>query len=105
MVHQSLKKVEKTTDANYNNLLKTIPKPFFKKLKRVKKHGFCQRVRLGQSMILLKKNWKKMSYFFKSGKKIEKRGFGPGLGQVSLGQAVYFTKENQFKAKLKSHVK
>ena len=47
MVHQSLKKVEKTTDANYNNLLKTIPKPFFKKLKRVKKQGFCQRVRLG----------------------------------------------------------
>ena len=47
MVHQSLKKVEKTTDANYNNnLLKTIPKPF-KKLKRVKKQGFCQRVRLG----------------------------------------------------------
>jgi hypothetical protein len=47
MVHQSLKKVDKTTDANYNNLLKTIPKPFFKKLKRVKKQGFCQRVRLG----------------------------------------------------------
>ena len=47
MVHQSLKKVDKTTDANYNNLLKTIPKPFFRKLKRVKKHGFCQRVRLG----------------------------------------------------------
>ena len=46
MVHQSLEKVEKTTDANYNNLLKTIPKPF-KKLKRVKKQGFCQRVRLG----------------------------------------------------------
>ena len=36
MVHQSLEKVEKTTDANYNNLLKTTPKPF-KKLKRVKK--------------------------------------------------------------------
>ena len=46
MVHQSLEKVEKTTDANYNNLLETIPKPF-KKLKRVKKQGFCQRVRLG----------------------------------------------------------
>ena len=46
MVHQSLKKVDKTTDANYNNLLKTTPKPF-KKLKRVKKQVFCQRVRLG----------------------------------------------------------
>ena len=29
-----------------------------------------------------------MGYFFKSGKKIEKRGFGPGLGQVSLCQAI-----------------
>ena len=69
-----------------------------------KKRRFGPGVRLGQFMLgntsLKRKIGKKdLLTYLKKVKETKvfakKRGFGPGLGQVSLCQAIYFTKENQ----------